>query len=139
MSTPNLEKALELMQDVPKRANDAMTLSMICGYDGNIHAQGQIILQVCRSPCMSSPCVSSPCVSSHLPLCVLPPPPVCPPTSPCVSSHLPLCVFPLCVLPPPPVCPPTSPCVSSPPPPVSPPVHNVLVAVCTGVFPSKHV
>ena len=47
MSTPNLERALQLMQDVPKRANDAMTLSMICGYDGNIHTHGQIILQVC--------------------------------------------------------------------------------------------
>eukprot|EP00731_Ephydatia_muelleri_P019891 Em0012g716a len=45
MSTPNLEKALQLMQDVPKRANDAMTLSMICGYDGNIHTHGQIILE----------------------------------------------------------------------------------------------
>lgn len=49
METPNLEKALHLMQDVPKRANDAMTLSMIYGYEGNIHASGQIILQVGRS------------------------------------------------------------------------------------------
>jgi len=49
METPNLEKALHLMQDVPKRANDAMTLSMIYGYEGNIHASGQIMLQVGRS------------------------------------------------------------------------------------------
>lgn len=34
------------MQDVPKQANDAMALSMIVGYHGNIHANGQIILQV---------------------------------------------------------------------------------------------
>ena len=46
METGNLEKALQLMQDIPKRANDAMALSMIFGYDGNIHANGQIILQV---------------------------------------------------------------------------------------------
>ena len=46
METGNLEKALQLMQDIPKRANDAMALSMIYGYEGNIHANGQIILQV---------------------------------------------------------------------------------------------
>lgn len=44
---PRLEEALQLMQDVPKQANDAMALSMIVGYHGNIHANGQIILQVC--------------------------------------------------------------------------------------------
>ena len=48
METPILERALNLMQDVPKRANDAMTLSMIYGYEGNIHHSGQIILQVSR-------------------------------------------------------------------------------------------
>jgi kalirin len=42
---PLLEEALQLMQDVPKQANDAMALSMIIGYHGNIHANGQIILQ----------------------------------------------------------------------------------------------
>lgn len=46
MKTDTLVKALQLMQDIPKRANDAMALSMIFGYDGNIHANGQIILQV---------------------------------------------------------------------------------------------
>ena len=44
--TSTLEKALQITQDVPKRANDAMTLSMIYDYDGNIHKHGQIILQV---------------------------------------------------------------------------------------------
>lgn len=39
------------MQDVPKRANDAMTMSMIYGYDGNIHANGQIIAQVRTHGC----------------------------------------------------------------------------------------
>ena len=48
MKTPILERALSLMEDVPKRANDAMTLSMIYGYEGNIHSSGQIILQVGR-------------------------------------------------------------------------------------------
>lgn len=44
---PLLESAVQLMKDVPKQANDAMALSMIVGYDGNIHANGAIILQVC--------------------------------------------------------------------------------------------
>lgn len=48
MVTPVLEKAVQITQDVPKRANDAMTLSMIYGYEGNIHMHGQIILQVSR-------------------------------------------------------------------------------------------
>ena len=43
---PLLESAVQLMKDVPKQANDAMALSMIVGYDGNIHANGAIILQV---------------------------------------------------------------------------------------------
>ena len=34
------------MKDVPKQANDAMALSMIVGYPGNIHANGEIIIQV---------------------------------------------------------------------------------------------
>lgn len=46
MSYEQLEEAVQLMQDVPKQANDAMALSMIVGFDGNIHANGQIILQV---------------------------------------------------------------------------------------------
>lgn len=46
METGNLEKALLLMKDIPKKANDAMALSMIFGYEGNIHANGRIILQV---------------------------------------------------------------------------------------------
>ena len=46
MSVPLLEEAVQLMQDVPKEANDHMALSMIDGYEGNIHANGQIILQV---------------------------------------------------------------------------------------------
>lgn len=45
-NVPLLEQALQLMQDVPKQANDAMALSMIVGYHGNIHANGQIVLQV---------------------------------------------------------------------------------------------
>jgi hypothetical protein len=49
METGNLEKALQVMQDIPKRANDAMALSMIFGYEGNIHANGRIILQVSRT------------------------------------------------------------------------------------------
>ena len=46
IKTDTIEKALQLMQEIPKRANDAMSLSMIFGYEGNIHANGQIILQV---------------------------------------------------------------------------------------------
>ena len=46
MNVPSLEEAVQLMQDVPKEANDHMALSMIDGYEGNIHANGQIILQV---------------------------------------------------------------------------------------------
>ena len=46
MDVPLLEEAVQLMQDVPKEANDHMALSMIDGYEGNIHANGQIILQV---------------------------------------------------------------------------------------------
>ena len=46
LPVPALEEAVQLMQDVPKQANDAMALSMIVGYQGNIHANGQIVLQV---------------------------------------------------------------------------------------------
>ena len=46
LPVPTLEEAVQLMQDVPKQANDAMALSMIVGYQGNIHANGQIVLQV---------------------------------------------------------------------------------------------
>ncbi len=48
MATPMLDKAVQLTQDVPRRANDAMTLSSIYGYDGNIHKHGQLLLQVCK-------------------------------------------------------------------------------------------
>jgi hypothetical protein len=46
MVLPSMEKAVQITTEVPKRANDAMTLSMIYGYEGNIHKHGQIILQV---------------------------------------------------------------------------------------------
>ena len=46
LDLPALEESVQLMQDVPKQANDAMALSMIVGYQGNIHANGQIIKQV---------------------------------------------------------------------------------------------
>ena len=49
---PLLESAVQLMKDVPKQANDAMALSMIVGYDGNIHANGAIILQVSSVSCV---------------------------------------------------------------------------------------
>ena len=48
METGSLETALLLMKDIPKKANDAMALSMIFGYEGNIHANGRIILQVSK-------------------------------------------------------------------------------------------
>jgi len=50
--TPILEKAVQITQDVPRKANDAMTLSMIYGYEGNIQAYGQIILQVGMALCV---------------------------------------------------------------------------------------
>ncbi len=37
------------MEEIPKRANDAMTLSMIVDYDGNIHSYGQLIAHVSRA------------------------------------------------------------------------------------------
>jgi len=46
LTTPLLDKAVQLMLDVPRRANDAMTLSSIYGYEGNIHKHGQLLLQV---------------------------------------------------------------------------------------------
>lgn len=46
LNVPILEESLQLMKDVPKQANDAMALSMIIDYQGNIHANGQIIVQV---------------------------------------------------------------------------------------------
>ena len=39
-----LEKAVELMTEVPKRANDMMKLSMIEDYPGNIHANGTLLM-----------------------------------------------------------------------------------------------
>ena len=39
-----LEKAVELMTEVPKRANDMMKLSMIDDYPGNIHANGSLLM-----------------------------------------------------------------------------------------------
>lgn len=40
----NLEKAAELMTEVPKHANDMMKLSMIDEYPGNIHANGSLLM-----------------------------------------------------------------------------------------------
>lgn len=39
-----LGKAVELMTEVPKRANDKMKLSMIEEYPGNIHANGSLLM-----------------------------------------------------------------------------------------------
>lgn len=39
-----LEKAVELMTEVPKRANDMMKLSLIDDYPGNIHANGSLLM-----------------------------------------------------------------------------------------------
>ena len=39
-----LEKAVELMTEVPKRANDMMKLSMIDEYPSNIHANGSLLM-----------------------------------------------------------------------------------------------
>uniref|UniRef100_A0A8C4NB02 Trio Rho guanine nucleotide exchange factor a n=2 Tax=Eptatretus burgeri TaxID=7764 RepID=A0A8C4NB02_EPTBU len=43
--TGELKEALEVMLSVPKRANDAMHLSMLDGFDENLDAQGELILQ----------------------------------------------------------------------------------------------
>ncbi|XP_032800941.2 triple functional domain protein isoform X3 [Petromyzon marinus] len=43
--TGELKEALEVMLSVPKRANDAMHLSMLEGFDENLDAQGELILQ----------------------------------------------------------------------------------------------
>uniref|UniRef100_A0A3P9JV87 non-specific serine/threonine protein kinase n=1 Tax=Oryzias latipes TaxID=8090 RepID=A0A3P9JV87_ORYLA len=40
-----IKDGLEVMLSVPKRANDAMHLSMLDGFDGNIDSQGELILQ----------------------------------------------------------------------------------------------
>ncbi|XP_028971382.2 triple functional domain protein isoform X3 [Esox lucius] len=40
-----IKDGLEVMLSVPKRANDAMHLSMMDGFDGNIDSQGELILQ----------------------------------------------------------------------------------------------
>ncbi|XP_006810449.1 triple functional domain protein-like [Neolamprologus brichardi] len=40
-----IKDGLEVMLSVPKRANDAMHLSMLEGFDGNIDSQGELILQ----------------------------------------------------------------------------------------------
>ncbi|XP_038155735.1 triple functional domain protein isoform X2 [Cyprinodon tularosa] len=40
-----IKDGLEVMLSVPKRANDAMHLSMLEGFDGNIETQGELILQ----------------------------------------------------------------------------------------------
>lgn len=39
-----LEKAVELMTEVPKHANDMMKISMIDDYPGNIHANGSLLM-----------------------------------------------------------------------------------------------
>ena len=53
MAMPTLNKAITITQDVPKRANDAMTLSSICDFDGNVHKLGALILQVSHDGCAS--------------------------------------------------------------------------------------
>uniref|UniRef100_A0A665UPL2 Trio Rho guanine nucleotide exchange factor b n=1 Tax=Echeneis naucrates TaxID=173247 RepID=A0A665UPL2_ECHNA len=40
-----IKDGLEVMLSVPKKANDAMHLSMLDGFDGNIDSQGELILQ----------------------------------------------------------------------------------------------
>jgi len=40
-----IRDALEVMLSVPRRANDALHLSMMRGFDEDIHAQGEIIMQ----------------------------------------------------------------------------------------------
>ncbi|MEQ2158798.1 hypothetical protein GOODEAATRI_016042, partial [Goodea atripinnis] len=40
-----IKDGLEVMLSVPKRANDAMHLSMLEGFDENIESQGELILQ----------------------------------------------------------------------------------------------
>ncbi|CAG12928.1 unnamed protein product [Tetraodon nigroviridis] len=40
-----IKDGLEVMLSVPKKANDAMHLSMLEGFDGNIDSQGELILQ----------------------------------------------------------------------------------------------
>lgn len=42
----SLQKALHLMNVVPKKANDMMNVGMLEGYTGKITAQGNLILQV---------------------------------------------------------------------------------------------
>lgn len=78
--TPAVEKAVQITQEVPKRANDAMTLSMIYGYEGNMHNHGQIILMVgvvcCHGDIMCYHCLPFPLIptTSLLPLLSPPPP-----------------------------------------------------------------
>ncbi|XP_046859404.1 kalirin-like isoform X4 [Xenia sp. Carnegie-2017] len=45
LESTNLKNALNIMQVIPKKANDMMNVGMIEGYSGNIHAQGSLILQ----------------------------------------------------------------------------------------------
>jgi hypothetical protein len=42
----HLEAALKVTSEVPKQANNAVQLSMIEGYEGNIHAVGDLLLKV---------------------------------------------------------------------------------------------
>ncbi|KAJ8019897.1 Triple functional domain protein [Holothuria leucospilota] len=43
--TGEIQEALDVMLMVPKKANDAMHLSMLDGFDGNLEAQGEVLLQ----------------------------------------------------------------------------------------------
>lgn len=61
--TPTLEKAVQITQEIPKRTNDAMTLSMIYGYE-----HGQIIVQACVCVYMNASCMYV-CMCAYL--CIL--------------------------------------------------------------------
>ena len=43
-----LQEALEVMMNVPKKANDAMHLSMLEGMEDSLEALGEVLLQVRR-------------------------------------------------------------------------------------------
>ncbi|XP_071476198.1 triple functional domain protein-like [Diadema antillarum] len=45
MDTAELEKAVEIMKVVPKKANDMMAISRLQGWDGKINAQGELLCQ----------------------------------------------------------------------------------------------
>ncbi len=43
LDTPKLRKARSLMVGISKRVNNIYILNVICGYDGNIHSNGELI------------------------------------------------------------------------------------------------